>query len=171
MINSNFDVNKFHIPRWEEIPNIDLYMDQVLSYIENVLSVYINDENSENLITKTMINNYVKQEIIDPPVKKKYNRLHIAKLFVICILKQVYSINDIKNLINFALDTSPIDVCYNKFCDMLEKSLQSTFNDKQFSLIENLTSEQYLLLNTIQSFSCKLYVQYSYLNNMSKKDS
>lgn len=170
-MNLNFDINKFHMPRWEEIPNIDLYMDQVLSYIEGILSIYIKDETSENLITKTMINNYVKQELIEPPVKKKYNRLHIAELFVICILKQVYSINDIKNLIELALKTSPTDVCYNNFCDILEKSLQSTFNGEEFSLIENLSSEQYLLRNTIQSFSCKLYVQFTYLNKMAKKDS
>lgn len=165
MINLNFDINSFHIPRWDEIPNIDLYMDQVLSYIEENLPIYINDEN-ETLITKTMINNYVKQDIIAPPVKKKYNRLHIAELFVICILKQIYAMNDIKNLINLALKTSPTDVCYNNFCDILEQSLRSTFNGEEFSLVENIPPEQYLLRNVVQSFSCKLYVQFAYLNKM-----
>ena len=83
----NFDVNNFHIPRWNELPNIDLYMDQVLSYIESSLKDYIKSD--EKFITKTMINNYVKQGILQPPENKKYNRLHIAELFVICVLKQV----------------------------------------------------------------------------------
>lgn len=140
-------------------------MDQVLSYVEKNLPIYINDEN-ETLITKTMINNYVKQDIIAPPVKKKYNRLHIAELFVICILKQVYVMNDIKNLINLALKTSPTNICYDNFCDILEQSLKSTFNGEEFSLVENIPPEQYLLRNVAQSFSCKLYVQFSYLNKM-----
>ncbi|MCI8654879.1 MAG: DUF1836 domain-containing protein [Clostridia bacterium] len=165
MIDLNFDINNFHIPRWDEIPNIDLYMDQVLSYVEKNLPIYINDEN-DTLITKTMINNYVKQDIIAPPVKKKYNRTHIAELFVICILKQVYAMSDIKNLIDLALKTSPIDICYDNFCNILEQSLNSTFNGEEFSLVENLPHEQYLLRNVVQSFSCKLYVQFSYLNKM-----
>ena len=78
MVNLNFDINNFHVPRWDEIPGIDLYMDQVLSYIEEYLPFYTSDDSNESLITKTMINNYVKQEIIAPPVKKKYTRLHIA---------------------------------------------------------------------------------------------
>lgn len=171
MINLNFDINNFHIPRWDEIPSIELYMDQVLSYIEKYLPFYIEDDSHENLITKTMINNYVKQEIIAPPVKKKYNRLHIAELFVICILKQVYSINDIKNLIELALKTSPTNVCYNNFCDILEKSLKSTFNGEEFSSVEKLTNAQYLLRNAVQSFSCKLYVQFTYLNKIANKNS
>ena len=140
-------------------------MDQVLSYVEKNLPIYINDEN-DTLITKTMINNYVKQDIIAPPVKKKYNRTHIAELFVICILKQVYAMSDIKNLIDLALKTSPIDICYDNFCNILEQSLNSTFNGEEFSLVENLPHEQYLLRNVVQSFSCKLYVQFSYLNKM-----
>ena len=77
-----FDATNFHIPRWKELPNIDLYMDQVLNYIETSLKDYIKSD--EKFITKTMINNYVKQGIIDPPVNKKYNRLHIAELFDYC---------------------------------------------------------------------------------------
>lgn len=156
---NKFDVNKFHIPRWKEIPNVDLYMDQVLSYIESYLSDYIKDDSSEKIITKTMVNNYVKQEIIDPPENKKYNKLHIAELFVICILKQVYSIGDIQKFIKIALDTSSAQISYNHFCDILEGSLKSTFNSEEFSLSKNLTKEQYLLRNVVQSFACKLYVQ------------
>ena len=106
MSHLDFDVNNFHIPRWNELPNIDLYMDQVLSYIESCLKDYIKVEVNEKIITKTMINNYVKQNIIQPPVNKKYNRLHIAELFVICILKQVYSISEVKLLIKLALEAS-----------------------------------------------------------------
>ena len=164
MSDINFDVNNFHIPRWNELPNIDLYMDQVLNYIESCLKDYIKLESNEKIITKTMINNYVKQEIIEPPVNKKYNRLHIAELFVICILKQVYSIPEVKSLINLALQANSAENSYNRFCDYLTDSLISTFNGTEYANNSTLTPEQYLLKNVVQSFANKLYAQIMYLN-------
>lgn len=160
----DFDVNNFHIPRWNELPNIDLYMDQVLNYIESCLKDYIKVEPNEKIITKTMVNNYVKQNIIQPPVNKKYNRLHIAELFVICILKQVYSISEVKSLINLALEANSAENSYNRFCDYLTESLISTFNGTEYSKISTLTKEQYLLKNVVQSFANKLYAQIMYLH-------
>ena len=87
-------IMKIHIPRWNELPEIDLYLDQVVNYLEKYLAQYsVNKE--DKIITKTMINNYVKQGIMPAPEKKKYSRAHIAYLMVICVLKQVYSISDI----------------------------------------------------------------------------
>lgn len=156
------DVTKFHIPRWNELPNIDLYMDQVLNYIENSLKDYIKSD--EKFLTKTMINNYVKHGILQSPINKKYNKLHIAELFVICILKQVYSISEIKELIALALKTNSAENSYNKFCDYLTDSLISTFNGTEYSNSSNYTPEQYLLKNVVQSFVNKLYAQIMYLS-------
>ena len=158
----NFDVTKFHIPRWNELPNIDLYMDQVLNYIENCLNDYIKSD--EKFITKTMINNYVKQGILEAPVNKKYNKIHIAKLFVICILKQVYSISEIKELITLALEINSAENGYNRFCDYLTEALISTFNGSEYSKTSTFTPEQYLMKNVVQSFANKLYAQIVYLN-------
>ena len=77
------EIAGFHIPRWNEIPKIDLYLDQLVCLLEQYLSNYIKNDDSEKIITKTMINNYVKHKIINPPVNKKYNTEHIAYLFVI----------------------------------------------------------------------------------------
>ena len=162
MNNKNLDILNFRMPRWEELPNIDLYMDQVLNYLYDSLGSYIKDE---NLITKTMINNYVKNGVIDSPVKKKYNKLAISKLFIICILKQVYSINEIKNLIDIALNASSADISYNHFCDVLEESLNSVFTGKEYSNNKDLTEHQYLLKNVVQSIVNKIYVQINYLKN------
>lgn len=163
MSDVDFDVNNFHIPRWNELPNIDLYMDQVLNYIESCLKDYIKVESDEKIITKTMINNYVKQGILQPPENKKYNRLHIAELFVICILKQVYSISEVKELITLALQTNSAENSYNRFCDYLTESLISTFNGTEYSNSSNFTPQQYLMKNAVQSFVNKLYVQITYL--------
>lgn len=164
-INSNLDISNFHIPRWEELPSIDLYMDQVLNYLYDCLDSYIKDE---NLITKTMINNYVKNGVIDSPIKKKYNKLSIAELFIICILKQVYSINDIKNLIDIALKSSSAEKAYDEFCNVLEESLKSTFNGIEYLQDKKLTEHQYLLKNVVQSIVNKLYVQLNYLKSEPK---
>mgnify|MGYP000834552717 CR=1 FL=1 len=69
------EIKNFHLPRWSEIPNIDLYIDQVVTLLENYLSNYIKSDNEkdDNIVTKTMINNYVKHGVINPPVNKKYN--------------------------------------------------------------------------------------------------
>lgn len=104
---TKIEINNFHIPRWEELPNIDLYLDQLVTLLEQYLEPYIGTKDG-TIITKTMINNYVKQQVIQAPEKKKYNKNHIASLFVICVLKQVYSINDIYELIQLAIKNTDI---------------------------------------------------------------
>ena len=163
----NTDILNFHIPRWEELPNIDLYMDQVVSFVEESLIILFpsKDDTKDKVVTKTMINNYVKHGILTPPINKKYNRTHLARLIVICILKQVYSINDINSLIDLALETSGIEISYNKFCILVEKAIDSTFKKEEFVYPnEELTDERYLLKTVVQTFVNKLYVQKTFLN-------
>ena len=157
----------FHIPRWEELPNIDLYMDQVVSFVEESLINLLpsKDDKDDKVITKTMINNYVKHGILNPPINKKYDKAHLARLIVICILKQVYSINDIDSLISLAIKTSGIEISYNKFCMLVEKCIDSTFKKEEFVYPnEELTDERYLLKTVVQTFVNKLYVQKTFLN-------
>ncbi len=161
----NTEIKDFHLPRWNELPNIDLYIDQLVTLLEYYLSGYIKNDNEkeEKIITKTMINNYVKQNVIKPPVNKKYNKEHVASLFVIFILKQVYSIHDIKKLISLAMETSPIEQAYNRFCSELEKAIRIVFAEKNYVKTSRLSEEQYILRNVVQSFANKLYVQRVYL--------
>lgn len=157
------EIAGFHIPRWNEIPKIDLYLDQLVCLLEQYLSNYIKNDDSEKIITKTMINNYVKHNIINPPVNKKYNKEHMAYLFVIFILKQIYSIDEIKKMLDLAIKTSPIDQSYNRFCSELEKAIKMTFTGENYINNNRLSKEQYLLRNAVQSFANKLYVQKVFL--------
>lgn len=161
----NTEIENFHLPRWHELPTIDLYIDQVVSLLEQHLTGYIKNDNEkeEKLITKTMINNYVKHGVIKPPINKKYRKEHTASLFVIFILKEVYSINDIKKLISLGIDTSPIEQAYNRFCSELEKAIRIVFAEKNYVKNSKLSQEQYILRNVVQSFANKLYVQKIYL--------
>lgn len=157
---NKISVEKLHIPRWEELPNIDLFLDQVVKLINNSLEPYIfirsDNQDDTNLLTKTMINNYVKHGIIEAPVKKQYSKSQVAKLFAICILKQVYSMQDIKKLIQMALK-SDIQISYNKFCELFEEALDCSYNKKDFIDKTSTNEYQYLLKTVLLSCSYKIY--------------
>ena len=159
-------LNDIHMPRWNELPNVDLYLDQVVTFINSSLNSFIlsnvsNSSKTENqVLTKTMINNYVKNKLIEPPKKKKYGKTHIAYLMVICILKQVYSMNDIKDLINIALQHSDIKIAYNSFCDQFEEALLCTYKRKDY--IDNYSKDdtnKYLLKSVLLSCCYTIYTQ------------
>jgi len=156
-------IMKMHIPRWNELPEIDLYLDQVVNYIEKYLGQYTVNKD-DRIITKTMINNYVKLGIMPAPEKKKYSRSHIAYLIVICVLKQVYSISDIGKLISLTIQYFELSKAYNRFCANLEVSVKNVFTRKEFPNVEKMTEEQYLLKNVVQSVADKLYVEFTFLN-------
>ena len=94
----------------EDIPNIDLYMDQVVSYLPRQ-SV----GGKAPAMTPAMINNYVKQKIIPAPVKKKYSKMHLAYLIIVCILKQTLSISMISKIIPPDLNEEEITAVYASF--------------------------------------------------------
>lgn len=86
-------------PEWEQLPAIPLYVDQVLQYLRDSLQFFERDQ-EDVLLTNSMINNYVKKDVLPHPEKKKYSREHLAALTVICMLKQVLAIQDIGTLLN-----------------------------------------------------------------------
>lgn len=86
----------------EDIPNIDLYMDQVTTFMDKCLAQYKRYED-DKVLTKTMINNYTKAKIFPAPIKKKYSRTHLMLLIMIYHLKSVLSIKDIGILFQSAL--------------------------------------------------------------------
>ena len=160
----SISIENVHIPRWNELPNVDLYMDQILTFINSSLSECIkNGENEEKeknqILTKTMINNYVKNNILEAPVKKKYSKTQCAKLFVICVLKQVFSMNEISSLINIALESTDISHAYNSFCSLFEEAVKSTFEKKEFSTVDTSNEKRYLLKSVLLACSYKIYVQ------------
>ena len=86
------------LPRWDELPDIDLYLDQVLTLLDKYLGPFL-PENGGHALTASMINNYVKLRIVPAPVKKRYGRVQLAYLLVIGLLKQVLPIPDVKTLL------------------------------------------------------------------------
>ena len=82
-----------------DVPNIDLYMDQVTTFMDEHLSDGKRYED-DKILTKTMIHNYTKNDLLPPPVKKKYSKEHIYVLTFIYYLKNILSISDIQKLLN-----------------------------------------------------------------------
>lgn len=136
-----FELLKHKLPYWDELPEIDLYMDQVIALMDKYLSFHKIDENT-NVVTHSMINNYVKLGMMPAPIKKKYSREHIAYLIIICSLKQALPIQDIKDLIEIRVEKTSIKETLNFFSDLYD----STFNTvlaigKKFSQKNDIEDE------------------------------
>lgn len=115
MNTSEVKFEKGVIPLWDGLPVIDLYMDQVIILLNRYLGVIKNNDSGEDTITKNMINNYVKMKAVPAPVRKKYSREHIACLLIVCIMKQVFNISMIKDIMPDFDDEQQIKDTYNDF--------------------------------------------------------
>lgn len=111
-------LQNYHMPRYKDLPNFGLYMDQVVSYVNKSLNVF--EEQDANLITPSMINNYVKHGIMPAPQGKKYGATHIAYICAIYFLKQVLSMDEIKSAVNHQLKRKNELEAYSYFCNELE---------------------------------------------------
>lgn len=118
------DINSFNI---DDIPNIDLYMDQVTTYLNNKFDAAKRYED-DKLLTKTMINNYSKSRLLPPPEKKKYTKDHIIVLTMIFFFKNIISINDVTTLLTPLLDKyfhnpeKPLEEIVSGFIDRAKMS-------------------------------------------------
>lgn len=84
----------------EDIPNIDLYMDQVTTFMDRRLRSAARHPGDDRVLTKTMINNYAKNDLLPPPIKKKYSKEHVLTLIFIYYFKNILSISDIQSILN-----------------------------------------------------------------------
>lgn len=111
----------FSYPKWEEIPNIDLYLDQVLLYVNQVCEP-ISSESDKGL-TASMVNNYVKHGYLTKPDKKKYQRQQIARLIAITTLKSVFSIQEIAQTLNTLQTETNSEQLYNAFVNYMNEGI------------------------------------------------
>ena len=115
-MNSNFSY-----PKWEDIPNIDLYLDQVLLYVNQVCAPISPDKDKG--LTASMVNNYVKHGYLTKPDKKKYQRKQIARLIAITTLKSVFSIQVIAQTLNTLQTQASSDQLYDAFVDYMNHGI------------------------------------------------
>ena len=120
-------IQKIKLPRWDDLPDIELYIDQALSYVNKELQmVFLRNENQkDDIVTASMINNYVKNKIMRAPTKKKYRRAHLAFIITITILKHVGSLNDVSHGISHLTTALGVSDAYNSFITYLENALKT----------------------------------------------
>jgi len=108
-------IENYSLPAWEAIPNFGLYMEQVVTLLKEYIDYLPPELKDEQIVTPSAINNYVRTKVMPEPDKKKYYRIHIAYLIMICTLKQTLSISMIQKII-------PVDISENEV-----KEIYSTY--------------------------------------------
>ena len=108
-------LNNYRLPAWEQIPNLGLYMEQVIVLLRQYLDYLPPELKEEEFITSAAINNYVRTKIMPEPVKKRYYRVHIAYLLVICTLKQGLSIGLIQKLLPTGQTEEAVQAFYTSY--------------------------------------------------------
>ncbi len=121
------NLKNLRLPRWNELPEFEIYNDQLISIVEGACKDLY--EEGEKIITPSMINNYVKWNVLTKPIKKKYEKRHLACCIVITCLKTLISINNIKIGIEVQTKHLGIESAYNSFCDKLEEGMDLIFGN------------------------------------------
>lgn len=164
------EIESFNI---DDIPNIDLYMDQVTTYLNGKFNTSKRHD-GDKLLTKTMINNYAKSRLLPPPEKKKYSKDHMIILILIFFFKNVISINDIQTIVtpllkdyynNDDIPNSLEDVT-NAFLNHVQKSdliepLIKEFKNSQniFGDLESSDRESIETIGLIATLSYDMYIR------------
>ena len=136
--------------RPEDIPNIDLYMDQITTFMDSRLHSSARNPGEDKILTKTMINNYAKNNLLPPPVKKKYSKEHVLLLIFIYYYKGILSISDIQTLLGPVTDKFfhngerlNLESIYREAFSMEEKQMQALKEDvrKKFQAAQETFQE------------------------------
>jgi hypothetical protein len=131
------ELSNFSFKSYENLPDIELYMDQVVTFLEKQLYIF-QTSTLDKQITSSMINNYVKGEVVAAPISKKYNKEHLASIEEVITLKQVLSIAEVKQILNTRYTGEAV-----------KGDIFNAFNELQTEKISSIVSEAFKHLNDI----------------------
>lgn len=159
-------IEDFRLPKYNEIPNVGLYLEQTAKYISESLAPIFS-----NAITGSMISNYVKKGLVSNPIKKQYDREQIAYLIFIAVVKNVLSMDDIKLCIEIQKKSYKSVTAYNYFSEELETLISYVFGVKPIPESDNIefTQEKRMLRNIIITVAHKIYLE-KYFDLIDKKN-
>ena len=145
----------FRLPRYNEIPNVGLYLEQTVKYINESLSPL-----TEEAITSSMVSNYVKRDLVANPHKKQYSREQVAYLIFIAVVKNVLSMDEIRLIITLQKRTYSAERAYNYFCSEMENVLAYTLGQKEEleTIGTENSDEKIMLRNVIITAALKIYL-------------
>ena len=158
-------VANLRLPRWNELPEFELYMDQVIGLIEKYLRPLYPE--SKAPITPSMINNYVKNGALPPPQNKRYNRTHLALLLIICSAKSILEISSISDILNQSISASNIETALDQFAEMYENALRSAVKKAKLAVsVSEANTKQILsaiaIENALSANASRVVAMYAY---------
>ncbi len=150
-------IENFRLPRYREIPDVGLYLDQTVKYINRYLAPLGCME-----ITASMVSNYVKKGYIANPVRKQYSADQIAYLFFLSVAKSVLAMEHIARLFDMQKQMYSAEIAYDFFCEELENMLQYTFGLKdhadEVGTPEDRSETKIMLRSTITAVTQIIYL-------------
>lgn len=149
------ELGDFRLPRYHEIPDVGLYLEQTTKYIADMLAPL-----ADAAITGSMISNYVKRGLLANPVKKQYSREQIAYLIYISVVKNVLSMDEIRLMVSVQKQSYATQVAYDYFCAEMENVLNYVFGRKEKPDVVGVetTEEKVMLRSTIVTAAHKIYL-------------
>ncbi|MCI8619162.1 MAG: DUF1836 domain-containing protein [Oscillospiraceae bacterium] len=127
----------YQLPTWEELPDLELYMDQVVALVGRYLALLAKDQAEEPVLTPSAVNNYVRMKIMPAPVKKRYSRIHLAYLIAICFLKQSMPMVSIQKVFPMGLEDGQVQSLYTSFAQIFGQTT-SQFSQIALTLSGNI---------------------------------
>ena len=172
------ELDNFSFKNYEELPDLELYMDQVMTYLDRQLQIF-QTSSLDKQITPSMINNYVKGEVIPSPIQKKYSKEHLSVIEEVCTLKQVLTIAEVKQILDTRyegkIEKAEIFNNFNKLNnEMLDEAVKDSFkrlndigdNDKEG--LTNLAMEFSLIANSYISIAKRILFYIRVFDNLEK---
>ena len=149
------NIEEFRLPRYAQIPDVGLYLEQVVRYVNFHLAML-----GESALTSSMVSNYVKQRLIPAPQKKLYTAQHLARLLFIAVVKPVVPLEGLRMMFGIQEDSYTLQTAYDYFCDEFENMLGAAFGTApaRQGLGETQSDEKDLLRNTISATVNKVYL-------------
>ena len=159
------DIESFRLPRYAQIPDVGLYLEQVVRYVNAHLAPL-----GEPELTSSMVSNYVKQGVIFSPIKKSYTAEHLARLLFIAVVKPVVPLEGLRMMFRIQEDNYTLPTAYDYFCDEFENMLGAAFGiaPAREGLGETQSDAKDLLRNTILATVNKVYLD-RYLEDYQKR--
>ena len=148
-------IDGFRLPRYAQIPDVGLYLEQVVRYVNTHLAPL-----GEPELTSSMVSNYVKQGLISSPIKKSYTAEHLSRLLFIAVVKPVVPLEGLRLMFSIQEGSYPLPVAYDYFCDEFENMLGAAFGiaPVREGLGETQSDAKDLLRNTISATVNKVYL-------------
>ena len=134
----NYMLN-YDLPLWAELPDLELYMDQVVALVTRYLDVLHQANKDDPIITPSTVNNYVRMKVMPAPVRKKYTKVHLAYMILICLLKQSLSLAEIQLILPMGLSEAEVRTIYDGFATRI--------HDTARLFIQQINSEAQEVLN------------------------